>query len=77
MTTISASDKRQYVRLAATLMDGIEGGKYPPGKRLPSIGELVIETGLSRQTIGKAVRLLEGAGLIERWPGLGYFVPDD
>jgi GntR family transcriptional regulator len=77
MTTISSSDQRRYVRMASTLAQEIQSGKYTPGKRLPSINELCQETGLSRQTIGKALRLLEGAGLIERWPGLGYFVPED
>jgi DNA-binding GntR family transcriptional regulator len=77
MTTISTSDQRRYVRLAGTLIEGIQSGKYPPGKRLPSIRELGHETGLSRQTIGKALRLLENEELIERVPGLGYFVPDD
>ena len=77
MTTISTSDQRRYVRLAATLEKEMQSGKYPPGKRLPSIAELCIEFGLSRQTAGKALRLLEDDGLIERVPGLGYFVPED
>jgi DNA-binding transcriptional ArsR family regulator len=75
MTTISASDPRRYVWLAGSLEKGIESGRYAPGKRLPSIGELCTDFGLSRQTAGKALRLLEDEGLIERVPGLGYFVP--
>jgi DNA-binding GntR family transcriptional regulator len=77
MTAISRSDQRRYVRLAGTLADEIQSGKYTPGTRLPSIHELYQETGLSRQTVGKALRLLEGERLIERVPGLGYFVPED
>jgi DNA-binding GntR family transcriptional regulator len=77
MTTISRSDKRLYVQLAVALEKGILSGKYTPGKRLPSIQELCIEFALSRQTAGRALRLLEDDGLIERVPGLGYFVPDD
>jgi DNA-binding GntR family transcriptional regulator len=76
MTRISASDKRLYVRLAVALEKGMLSGKYAPGKRLPSIHELCIEFALSRQTAGRALRLLEDDGLIERVPGLGYFVPD-
>ena len=76
MTVISISDPRRYVWLAATLAEGIQSGRHAPGKRLPSIGELCRETRLSRQTAGKALRLLEREGLIERVPGLGYFVPD-
>jgi GntR family histidine utilization transcriptional repressor len=77
MTTISTSDQRRYVWLAGTLEEGIQSGRHTKGKRLPSIGELCHETGLSRQTVGKALRLLESEGLIERVPGLGYFVPED
>jgi DNA-binding GntR family transcriptional regulator len=77
MTEISTSDQRRYVRLAGALEGGMQSGKYAPGKRLPSIAELCIEFGLSRQTAGKALRLLESEGLIERVPGLGYFVPED
>jgi DNA-binding GntR family transcriptional regulator len=77
MTTISTADQRRYVRLAGNLAKEIQSDKYMPGKRLPSIAELYHETGLSRQTIGKALRLLENEELIERVPGLGYFVPDD
>lgn len=76
MTTISTSDQRRYVLLAGTLENGMRSGKYAPGKLLPSIAELCIEFGLSRQTAGKALRLLERDGLIQRVPGLGYFVPD-
>jgi GntR family histidine utilization transcriptional repressor len=77
MPTFSKSDQRRYVGLAGTLAEGIQSGTYPPGKRLPSIRELCHETALSRQTVGKAMRLLEAEGLIERVPGLGYFVPGD
>ena len=77
MTTISKADQRRYVRLAGALEEGMQSGRFTPGKRLPSIAELCIEFGLSRQTAGKALRLLESGGLIERVPGLGYFVPED
>jgi DNA-binding GntR family transcriptional regulator len=76
MTTISTSDQRLYVRLAATLEKEIQSGTYTPGKRLPSIGELCRETGLSRQTVGRALRLVADEGLAERVPGRGYFVPE-
>jgi len=72
-------DHRAYASLFAMLRDRIESNYYTPGKRIPSIGELCIETGRSRQTVGKALRYLEGAGLVMRAAGLGYFVtdPDD
>jgi DNA-binding GntR family transcriptional regulator len=59
--------------------DRIKANYYTPGKRIPSIAELGIETGLSRQTVGRALRFLESEGLAVRAAGLGYFVtdPDD
>jgi GntR family transcriptional regulator, histidine utilization repressor len=72
-------DHRAYASLFAMLRDRIESSYYTPGKRIPSIAELCIETGRSRQTVGKALRYLEEAGLLIRTAGLGYFVtdPDD
>jgi len=74
--TFTTRDHRAYASLFAILRDRIEAGHYTPGKRLPSIAELCTETGLSRQTAGRALQLLEREGLIERVPGHGYFVPD-
>ncbi len=66
-------DPRAYVRLADLLRDQIT-----PGEPLPTIGELRRKHGHSRQTVGKALRVLEDEGLIYRVPGLGYYgaVPD-
>jgi DNA-binding GntR family transcriptional regulator len=50
-------DPRAYVRLAALLRD-----QLTPGEPLPSIRELHAKHGHSRQTVGKALRILqEGA----------------
>jgi GntR family transcriptional regulator len=74
--TFTTRDHRAYASLFATLRDRIESGHYTPGKRMTSIADLCAETGLSRQTAGRALQLLEGEGLIERVPGHGYFVAD-
>jgi GntR family transcriptional regulator len=58
---------RTYVRLAALLRD-----QLAPGKPLASIRELHVKHGHSRQTVGKALRILEEEGLIYRVPGLEY-----
>jgi len=70
----AASDPRAYIQLAAAVAEEITAGKYAPGDQLPSIRILCAESGLSRQTAGKALRLLERQGRIDRYPGLGYFV---
>ena len=77
MTAASQPDPRAYVRLAAFIRDQIASGTLPPGGRLPSIAVLRREHGHSRQTVGKAMRILESEGLIHPVPGLGYFVRSD
>ena len=74
MTAVLQPDPRAYMRLAALIREQIAGGKLAPGDRLPSIAILRREHGHSRQTVGKAMRILEGDGLIYPVPGLGYFV---
>jgi DNA-binding transcriptional MocR family regulator len=65
-------DPRQYVRTVNLIRARIEDGTYKPHELLPSIRELADETGFSRHTIGKALRLLQREGLVDRIPGLGY-----
>jgi len=65
------------MRLAALLREQIASGTLAPGAQLPSISVLRREHGHSRQTVGKAMRILQGEGLIYRVPGLGYHVSYD
>jgi DNA-binding GntR family transcriptional regulator len=67
-------DPRSYVRLAARIRKQIVSGDLGPGRPVPSITMLSQELGHARQTCGKAMRLLEGEGLLIRIPGLGYYV---
>ena len=69
-------DPRAYVRLAASLRDDITSGALAPGEALPSIAELRRKYGHSRQTVGKAMKILHRDGLISRVPGLVYYVTD-
>ena len=62
------------MRLAALIRERIADGRLNPGGQLPSIAALRREQGHSRQTVGKAMHVLEGEGLIYRVPGLGYYV---
>lgn len=58
------SDRPAYKQLADALRDRIVSGALPPGARLPSETTLGQETGLSRNTIRQAVRLLRDEGLV-------------
>jgi DNA-binding GntR family transcriptional regulator len=71
MVPVRTPDPRAYVRLAALLR-----GQITPGEQLPAIGDLRRKHGHSRQTVGKAMRLLEDEGLIYRVPGLGYYAAE-
>jgi len=77
MTAAPQPDPRAYMRLAALVREQIASGKLAPGAQLPSIAVLRREHGHSRQTVGEAMRILAGEGLIYRVPGLGYYVSCD
>jgi len=62
------------VRLAAMLRRQIAEGTLAPGMPTPSITTLSQQYGHARQTCAKALRLLVEAGLVIRYPGLGYYV---
>ena len=56
------------------LRDGIAGGKWAPGERLPSERALAERLAISRPALREAVKRLEGEGLIEIRPRRGLFV---
>ena len=70
-------DPRLYRQVAHALREQINDGELKPGTPTPPIKTLCQETGYSRQTIGKALRLLAAEGLITRIPGLGYYIASD
>lgn len=74
MTAAPQPDPRAYMRLAAFIRDQIASRTLAPGGPLPSIAVLRREHGHSRQTVSKAIRILEDQGLIYRVPGLGYYI---
>ena len=71
---LNLADPRAYRRLAALIRQQIGDGILQPGYPAPSISTLSQEHGHARQTCGKALRVLEGEGLLARIPGLGYYV---
>ncbi len=64
----------KYQLVYGTLERGIQAGRWKRGERLPSEAELVRQFGASRITVGRAVRDLQVAGLVERRAGSGTFV---
>jgi hypothetical protein len=74
---LTKPDPRAYKKLAALLRDQITGGVLTPGEPLPPIGELRRKHGHSRQTVGKAMKVMSDEGLIYWVPGLGYYVTNE
>jgi len=64
----------KYQQVYAALRREIQSGRLATGARLPSEADLVKRFGASRITVGRAVRDLQLAGLVERRAGSGTFV---
>jgi GntR family transcriptional regulator of arabinose operon len=64
----------KYLQVYRSLRRDIESGRLKRGDRLPSEAELERSFDASRITVGRAVRDLQRAGLVERRPGSGTYV---
>src|SRR3990172_9729401 len=64
----------KHQQIYGALERGIHSGRWKRGERLPSEAELVRQFGASPITIGRAVRDLQLAGLVDRRAGSGTFV---
>jgi DNA-binding GntR family transcriptional regulator len=71
---VDDQDPRVYVRIAADLRRRIEADELKPGEPVPSITTLCQEWGVARETAAHALSVLEGEGLVRRYPGRGYYV---
>src|SRR2546423_12532780 len=60
---------RKHRQVYSSLSRDIHSGRWKLGERLPSEAQLVARFGVSRITIGRAVRDLQAAGLVERRGG--------
>jgi len=66
-----------YRQLSALLEKDLDGGKYPPGSRLPTDAEFSAAHGVSMITARAAMRVLLDKRRIVRYPGKGTFVRAD
>ncbi|WP_295640513.1 histidine utilization repressor [uncultured Methylibium sp.] len=62
-----------FARVKQHLLQALARGRYPPGTLMPSEAELVAQFGVSRMTVNRALRELQGEGLVERVQGVGTF----
>ena len=64
----------KYKIVLDQLLHDIGSGRYQPGQKFPSEAALVTRFGVSRITVGRAVRELQRRGLIDRIAGSGTYV---
>lgn len=70
----SASPVPPYEQLRVQFARQIQDGTLPVGTKLPTIRRLAADLGLAVNTVGRAYRELEAAGLIETRGAAGSFV---
>lgn len=66
--------KPLFDQLRTQMIDGIRDGRLPPGTRLPTVRELAGQLGLAVNTVARAYRELETAGIVETRGRFGSFV---
>ncbi|WP_457144490.1 GntR family transcriptional regulator [Mycobacterium sp. URHB0021] len=63
-----------FDQLRMQIIDGVRDGKLAPGTRLPTVRELAGQVGLAVNTVARAYRELETAGILETRGRFGTFV---
>jgi len=69
-----AGDSPFFVQICNQIRQQIKNGTLAPGERLPSMNQLAIRLGISRETAKKAYNALVRDGLLTAWQGKGIFV---
>ncbi|WP_071805395.1 GntR family transcriptional regulator [Couchioplanes caeruleus] len=64
----------RYRDIAARIQQRIEAGEWKPGARLPRLDDLATEYGANRDTVGRAIALLETEGFVWAVQGRGISV---
>ncbi len=67
-------DRPLFDQLRIQIIDGIRDGRLPPGTRLPTVRDLAGQIGLAVNTVARAYRELESAGVLETRGRYGTFV---
>ncbi len=63
-----------FDQLRTQIINGIRDGRLPPGSRLPTVRELAAKMCLAVNTVARAYRELESAGVLETRGRFGTFV---
>lgn len=62
-----------YSKVKKYLKDELSQGRWVPGELMPSEAQLVLQFGVSRMTVNRALRELQAEGLVQRVQGVGTF----
>lgn len=65
-----------YSRVKTYILEQVNAGQWSEGARLPSEHELMVQFGVSRMTVHRALRELSSEGVIARIQGVGSFVSE-
>lgn len=65
-----------YLQLVRQVREALRFGWLAPGDRLPTVRDVVASSGVNANTVLKAYRELEFAGLVEVKQGSGTYVAD-
>jgi DNA-binding transcriptional regulator YhcF (GntR family) len=68
------ADLPLFEQLRSQIIEAVRGGTLPPGSRLPTVRELAGTLGLAVNTVARAYRELETAGIVETRGRFGTFV---
>lgn len=71
------TDVPKYKQLLSEIETNILSGVYKKGTHLPSMTEIATYTGMSKETVKRALVALRDRGYISSCPGKGYYVSRD
>ncbi|GAA4787364.1 GntR family transcriptional regulator [Streptomyces ziwulingensis] len=74
MATTDDDRRPKYQRIADSLREAIQVGRYGPGDRLPGENDLMTTHGVARMTARQALSVLRDEGIAEARKGAGVFV---
>jgi DNA-binding transcriptional regulator YhcF (GntR family) len=63
-----------FDQLRTQIVGGVRDGRLPPGTRLPTVRELAAELSVAVNTVARAYRELESAGVLQTRGRFGTFV---
>ncbi|MGV0849644.1 GntR family transcriptional regulator [Mycolicibacterium phlei] len=63
-----------FDQLRSQIIEAVRDGRLPPGTRLPTVRDLAGQLGLAVNTVARAYRELESAGIVETRGRFGTFI---